>query len=64
MQSLKLYGLSPGRHYMVHVTASLPNGKSLPYESARIKTDPICRRKEVLNNRSKFDEKNFISRKG
>ncbi|XP_062711868.1 uncharacterized protein LOC109398036 [Aedes albopictus] len=42
-RSMSISNLAPAHYYLIFVTASLGNGRSLPYRSARIKTHPYCR---------------------
>ncbi|XP_065084000.1 uncharacterized protein nord [Ochlerotatus camptorhynchus] len=42
-KSMSISNLAPAHYYLIFVTASLGNGRSLPYRSARIKTHPYCR---------------------
>ncbi|XP_062563052.1 uncharacterized protein LOC134226348 [Armigeres subalbatus] len=42
-KSMSITNLAPAHYYLIFVTASLGNGRSIPYRSARIKTHPYCR---------------------
>lgn len=48
IQHFTITGLSPGSPYIIYVTASLGNGKSLPYQSLKIKTTSNCKHKYRL----------------
>ncbi|XP_058459934.1 protein NDNF [Malaya genurostris] len=45
--SMTISNLAPAHYYMIFVTASLGNGRSIPYRSARIKTHPYCRENDT-----------------
>ncbi|XP_058829350.1 uncharacterized protein LOC131688824 [Topomyia yanbarensis] len=45
-KSMSISNLAPAHYYLIFVTASLGNGRSIPYRSARIKTHPYCRENE------------------
>ncbi|XP_055592074.1 uncharacterized protein LOC129743875 [Uranotaenia lowii] len=46
--SMSITNLAPAHYYLIFVTASLGNGRSIPYRSARIKTHPYCRENDTL----------------
>ncbi|XP_055628994.1 uncharacterized protein LOC129770286 [Toxorhynchites rutilus septentrionalis] len=47
--SMSINNLAPAHYYLIFVTASLGNSRSLPYRSARIKTHPYCRENDPSN---------------
>ncbi|XP_053684081.1 protein NDNF [Sabethes cyaneus] len=46
-KSMSITDLAPAHYYLIFVTASLGNGRSIPYRLARVKTHPFCHENEA-----------------